>query len=62
MKVMEGSKKFSKGSVYCFTCTHNVEAELIPAGRRTLVRPGQKCPRCSGSLDAAYVVVHYQAA
>ncbi len=62
MKEMGESKKYTKGSVYCFTCTHNVEADLIPLGRRMLVRPGQKCARCSSSLDAAYVVVHSQAA
>ncbi len=32
MKEMAMSKKYTKGSVYCFTCTHNVEADLIVAG------------------------------
>lgn len=62
MKTLAESKSYTKGSVYCFTCTHNVEADLVPMGRRILIRPGQKCPRCSSSLDAAYVVVHSQAA
>ena len=62
MKETAESKKCTRGSVYCFTCTHNVEADLISLGRRILVRPSQKCPRCSSSLDAAYVMVHSQAA
>jgi hypothetical protein len=62
MREITESKKYTKGSVYCFTCTHNVEADLLSLGRRMLVRPGQKCSRCSSSLDAAYVVVHSQAA
>jgi hypothetical protein len=62
MREIAESKKYTKGSVYCFTCTHNVEADLISLGRRMLVRSGQKCARCSSSLDAAYVVVQSQAA
>ncbi len=62
MKETDESKKYTKGSVYCFTCTHNVEADLVSLGRRMLVKPGQKCARCSSSLDAAYVVVQSQAA
>ena len=62
MKQMAGSKKTSRGSVYCLICTHTVEADVVPNGRRVFVRAGQKCPRCASSLDAAYIVVHNQAA
>lgn len=60
-KKAEASRAF-RGSVYCLICTHTVEADLIPNGRRVVVRAGQKCPRCSSSLDAAYVLVQPQAA
>lgn len=62
MKKKAESVRTYKGSVYCLICTHTVEAELIPNGRRLVVRAGQKCPRCSSSLDAAYVLVQTQAA
>ncbi len=42
--------------VYCPICTHTVEAEVKTQERRMFVRPGQKCPRCSGSLDAGYIL------
>ena len=45
-----------RGAVHCPSCTHNVEADMIALGRRIYVKPGQKCPRCSSSLDAAYVL------
>ena len=41
--------------VYCPICTHMVDAQIQHKDRHTLVKPGQKCPRCSGSLDAGYV-------
>ncbi len=56
MKSPADSKKCSRGSVYCLICTHTVEAEVVPAGRKMFVRSGQKCPRCSSALDAAYVL------
>ena len=56
MKAIAGNKKGSRGSVYCLICTHTVEADVIPSGRKMLVRSGQKCPRCSSALDAAYVL------
>ena len=62
MKEIAGSQKASRGSVYCLICTHTVEADVIPAGRRMSIRSGQKCPRCSNSLDAACVVFRSQAA
>jgi len=62
MRQTQTKTKTLKGSVYCLICTHTVEAELIPAGRRMLVASGQKCPRCSSSLDAAYVLTEPRAA
>jgi transposase-like protein len=41
--------------VYCPLCTHTVGAEAIQVGRRTIVKPGQKCSHCSSSLDAGYI-------
>jgi len=52
--------------VYCPMCTHTVDAtvEHHPrhAARHTLVKRGQKCPRCSGSLDAGYIMYLERAA
>ncbi len=62
MKDAAGNNKTSRGSVYCLICTHTVEADVVPVGRRMFVRSGQKCPRCASSLDAAYVVVQQRAA
>jgi hypothetical protein len=45
-----------RGAVHCPMCTHNVEAEIVQVGRQMFVKPGQKCSRCSGALDAAYVL------
>ena len=44
------------GSVHCPMCTHTVDAQLEQRSRYSVVRPGQKCPRCSGSLDAAWIM------
>jgi uncharacterized protein (UPF0212 family) len=54
--------KVSKGWAYCPICTHTVEALVIAAGRKILVKPGQKCPRCLSALEAASVVRHEVAA
>jgi hypothetical protein len=62
MKNMAGSEKTSRSAVYCLICTHTVEADVVPIGRRVFVRSGQKCPRCASSLDAAYVVGQQRAA
>ena len=43
-------------SVHCPICTHTVHATVLAQGRSLRVKPGQKCPRCSSSLDAAYVL------
>ena len=52
--------------VYCPMCTHTVDAtvEHHPrhAPRQMLVKRGQKCPRCSGSLDAGYIMYLERAA
>ena len=45
------------GSIYCPICTHTVEAQVQSRGRTSFVVPGQKCPRCRGSLDAGYILV-----
>ncbi len=62
MNPATGSVSIAKSPVYCLICTHTVEADVIPVGRKVSVRRGQKCPRCSSSLDAAYVVVQPRAA
>ena len=45
-----------KGQVHCPICTHTVQAVIDLKGRYARVAPGQKCPRCSSSLDVAVVV------
>lgn len=47
---------FSTGAVHCPICTHSVAADLAQQGRRMFIKPGQKCPRCSSTLDAAYIL------
>jgi hypothetical protein len=49
-------KMESKGYVHCPICTHTVEAQVVSNGRHVIAKPGQKCPRCSSTLDAAYVL------
>ena len=57
---LEGLK--SLGRVYCALCSRTVEAAIIaqpnPGSRKARLRvsPGQKCPRCCASLDAAFVI------
>lgn len=45
-----------EGEVYCPFCTRTVAATLLVAGKRAKSKPGQKCPRCSSSLDAGFVL------
>jgi hypothetical protein len=45
-----------KGQVHCPICTHTVPADIDLKGRYARVVRGQKCPRCSSSLDVAVVV------
>ena len=59
-KAKEGVK--SLASVYCPLCTRTVQAmvmvETNNVYRKAYLRvvSGQKCPRCSDSLDAAFVL------
>jgi predicted nucleic acid-binding Zn ribbon protein len=46
----------SSASVHCPICTHTVPATVLAQGKIVRVKPGQKCPRCSSALDAAYVL------
>lgn len=61
MSIPEAQKNV-KGWAYCPICTHTVETAVVTAGRKMLVKPGQKCPRCHSSLEAASVVRFEQAA
>jgi transposase-like protein len=49
-------------SVHCPICTHNVQATVVAHGKSQKVKPGQKCPRCASTLDAAYVLRYDRAA
>ncbi len=51
-----GMIQSQKGRVYCPSCTHTVEAEVLAKGKRQFTRPGQKCARCASTLDAAYIL------
>ncbi|MBN8732436.1 MAG: hypothetical protein J0L64_17975 [Acidobacteria bacterium] len=51
----------ASAAVYCPACSHVVEARVVAQRRRGYrlthaTVPGQKCARCSGSLDAAVVL------
>jgi len=52
----------SNALVYCPICTHTVQAEAGFQGKKPLVTPGQKCPRCASSLDAGLVIQFREAA
>jgi transposase-like protein len=52
----------AQAKVYCPICTHTVDATVRTDGRRAKVTPGQKCARCSGSIDAGVVMYIPQAA
>ena len=54
-----------QGVLYCPICTRYVDGEVMRAAtiaKKMEVVPGQKCPRCASSLDAAIVVQVRQAA
>lgn len=51
-----------RGYVHCPMCTHTVESQVVARGRSLMVKPGEKCPRCSSALDAGYVLRVQQAA
>ena len=48
--------------VYCPMCTHTVDATVEHHPKHIYVKRGQKCPRCSGSLDAGYIMYLQRAA
>jgi hypothetical protein len=48
--------------LYCPICTRYVDGRVTAAGKKLHAAPGQKCPRCSTTLDAAVVVQTRQAA
>jgi uncharacterized paraquat-inducible protein A len=54
----------TRGQALCPICTHTVPAEIdIKAkGKIARVTPGQRCTRCSASLDVAVVIEIPQAA
>ena len=55
-------EKAMPGQVHCPICTHNVNADIDMSGKRPRVVPGQKCPRCASTLDAAFVLEVLEAA
>jgi hypothetical protein len=52
----------AKALVYCPICTHTVQAEAGLQGKKPLVTPGQKCPRCASAHDAGLVIQFQEAA
>lgn len=59
--MVKQESKETTAAVYCPACTHVVEARIVSLSRRGYrlthaTIPGQKCARCSGSLDAAVVL------
>ncbi len=61
-QAVEKAQGAVKGWAYCPICTRTVEAPVVGSGRKVRVRPGEKCPRCSSSLEAACVVRYETAA
>ena len=61
-KPVAGQVTSTTGAVHCPMCTHTVAAEIAQQNRRMFVKPGQKCPRCSSTLDAAYILRYDKAA
>jgi len=67
MKILTQAQKVApqveaKAFVYCPICTHTVEGVVIHSGRTVKVKAGQKCSRCSASLDPAFILRVAQAA
>jgi NAD-dependent SIR2 family protein deacetylase len=52
----------SIAKVYCPMCTHTVDATVEHDAKHARVKRGQKCPRCSGALDAGYIMYLERAA
>jgi hypothetical protein len=55
-------KAAAQAQVHCPMCTHTVPASITVVAKRIKVAPGQKCPRCHATLDAAAVVFVREAA
>jgi len=49
-------QKAESGKVLCPMCSHSVDAQIGGAPRRPHVVRGQRCSRCSASLDAASIL------
>jgi hypothetical protein len=49
-------------AVHCPICTHTVQGTVVAQSRSLRVKPGQKCSRCSASLDPGYVLRYDRAA
>jgi hypothetical protein len=48
--------KEETASVYCFMCTHTVEALVVGGPKGPKVKAGQKCARCHSSIDSGFVL------
>ena len=55
------SERF-RGQVHCPICTRTVSADVEQIRKVVRVVPGQKCPRCSATLDVAAVMQVMEAA
>ena len=62
MKPVVEIRKILKGEVHCPICTRNVAADIELRRKAPRVAPGQKCPRCASTLDAAFVLEVTEAA
>jgi hypothetical protein len=62
LNVQSQGQREIRGWAYCPICTHIVETPAMAAGRKVVVKPGQKCPRCHSALEAASVVRYESAA
>ena len=58
----KGMENRYKAQVHCPICTHTVVADVEQLGKKTRVVPGQRCPRCSATLDVAAIVEVLEAA
>jgi hypothetical protein len=56
MTTLKNAPTTGSAKVYCPMCTHTVDAVVEHHPRQIRVKRGQKCPRCSGSLDAGYIM------
>lgn len=56
------ARQHFKGQVHCPICTHTVDANVEQVGKNVRVVPGQRCSRCSATLDVAAVLQVLEAA